>query len=224
MIGEDRRRAEKVREGRIMWILAGAGYGRHINVFLEDALATGRIRHSKSPIGAPVFFIKKKDGKLRFVQDYHVLNLITWKNRYPLPLIDDLIHRLKGAKYFTKLNVRWGYNNVRIKKGDEWKAAFRTNHGLFKLLVMYFGLTNSPATFQRMMNEIFEDLITQGVISIYLDNILMTLEEHCPISHIVMECLRKHKLYLQHEKCEFKKPALNTLVLSSHTTKSKWTQ
>src|SRR3981189_2064619 len=136
--------------------------------FLEEAMAIGRIRHSKSPIGAPVFFIKKKDGRLRFVQDYRALNLITRKNRYPLPLIDDLIHRLKGAKYFTKLDVRWGYNNVRIKEGDEWKAAFRTNHGLFEPLVMYFGLTNSPATFQTMMNEIFEDLITQGVVSIYL--------------------------------------------------------
>src|SRR3981189_2885876 len=92
-----------------------------LDAFLEKALATGRIRHSKSPIGAPVFFIKKKDGRLRFVQDYRALNLITRKNRYPLPLIDDLIHRLKGAKYFTKLDVRWGYNNVRIKEGDEWK-------------------------------------------------------------------------------------------------------
>src|SRR3981189_2765052 len=109
---------------------------RELDTFLEEALATGRIRHSKSPIGAPVFFIKKKDGKLRFVQDYRALNLITRKNRYPLPLIDDLIHRLKGAKYFTKLDVRCGYNNVRIKEGNEWKAAFRTNRGLFEPLVM----------------------------------------------------------------------------------------
>jgi hypothetical protein len=169
------------------------------DAFLEDALATGRIRHSKSPIGTLVFFIKKKDGRLRFVQDYRALNLITRQNRYPLPLIDDLIHRLKGAKYFTKLDVRWGYNNVRIKEGDEWKAAFRTNHSLFEPLVMYFGLTNSPATFQTMMNKIFEDLITQGVISIYLDDILIfttTLEEHRLISHVVMERLREHKLYL----------------------------
>src|SRR3981189_2972187 len=165
---------------------------RELDVFLEEALAMGCIRHSKSPIGAPVFFIKKKDGKLRFVQDYRALNLITRKNRYPLPLIDDLIHRLKGAKYFTKLDVRWGYNNVRIKEGDEWKAAFRTNRGLFEPLVMYFRLTNSPATFQTMMNEIFEDLITQGVVSIYLDDILIftsTLEEHRPISRMVMERL-----------------------------------
>jgi hypothetical protein len=85
-----------------------------MDAFLEEALATGRIRQSKSPLGALVFFIKKKDGKLRFVQDYRALNAITRKNRYPLPLINNLIHWLKGACYFTKLDVRWGYNNVRI--------------------------------------------------------------------------------------------------------------
>jgi hypothetical protein len=118
-----------------------------MDTFLEEALATGRSRQSKSPLGAPAFFIKKKDRKLRFVQDYRALNAITRKNRYPLPLINDLIHRLKNACYFTKLDVRWGYNNVRIREGDKWKAAFRTNRGLFEPLVMYFSLTNSPASF-----------------------------------------------------------------------------
>jgi hypothetical protein len=146
-----------------------------MDTFSEEALATGRIRQSKSPLGAPVFFIKKKDGKLRFVQDYRALNAITRKNRYPLPLIDDLIHRLKDAHYFTKLDIRWGYNNVHIREGDEWKAAFRTNRGLFEPLVMYFGLTNnSLATFQTMMNEIFQDLSTEGVVSVYLDDILIS--------------------------------------------------
>ena len=88
------------------------------------------------------------------VQDYRALNAKTIKNTYPLPLISDLINRLRGAQYFTKLDVQW-YNNVRIKEGDEWKAAFRTNRGLFEPLVMFFSLTNSPATFQTMMNEIF---------------------------------------------------------------------
>jgi predicted aspartyl protease len=126
-----------------------------MDAFLEEVLATRHIRQSKLPLRAPVFLIKKKDRKLRFVQDYQALNVITRKNLYPLPLIDDLIHRLKDAQYFTKLDVRWGYNNVRIHEGDEWKAAFRTNRGLFDPLVMYFGLTNSPATFQMIMNEIF---------------------------------------------------------------------
>jgi hypothetical protein len=125
-----------------------------VDAFLEEALATGHIRQSKSPLGAPVFFIKKKDGKLRFVQDCRALNAITRKNRYLLPLIDDLIHRLKDTHYFTKLDIHWGYNNVCICEGNKWKAAFRTNRGLFEPLVMYFGLTNSLATFQMMMNEI----------------------------------------------------------------------
>jgi hypothetical protein len=151
-----------------------------MDAFLEEALATGCIRQSKSPLGAPVFFIKKKDGKLHFVQDHRALNAITRKNRYLLLLINDLIHRLKDARYFTKLDVRWGYNNVRIQEGDKWKAALHTNRGLFEPLVMYFGLTNSPATFQTMMNEMFQDLITEGVVSMYLDNILIfthSLEE-----------------------------------------------
>jgi hypothetical protein len=114
-----------------------------MDIFLEEALATGRIRQSKSLLRAPVFFIKKKDRKLHFIQDYRALNAITRKSRYPLPLIDDLIHRLKDVCYFTKLDVHWGYNNVRICEGDEWKATFRTNRGLFEPLVMYFGLTNS---------------------------------------------------------------------------------
>jgi hypothetical protein len=161
--------------------------------------ATGRIRQSKSPLGAPVFFIKKKDGKLHFVQDYRALNAITRKNRYPLPLIDDLIHWLKEARYFTKLDVRWGYNSVRICEGDEWKAAFCTNRGLSEPLVMYFGLTNSPATFQTMMNEIFQDLVTEGIVSMYLDDILIftnSLEEHHRVTRLVLDCMQEHKLYL----------------------------
>ncbi|SJL13052.1 uncharacterized protein ARMOST_16489 [Armillaria ostoyae] len=106
-------------------------------------------------------------------KDYRKLNEMTIKNRYPLLLISELIDKLQGAKYFTKLDVRWGYNNVRIKEGDEHKAAFRTNRGLFEPTVMFFGLTNSPATFQWMMNDIFKDLISEGKVTIYLDDILI---------------------------------------------------
>jgi hypothetical protein len=151
-----------------------------MNTFLEEALATGRIRQSKSPLGALVFFIKKKDGKLCFVQDYRALNAITRKNWYLLPLINDLINWLKGAHYFTKLDVWWGNNDVYICEGDDLKATFRTHRGLFEPLVMYFSLTNSPATFQMMMNEIFQDLITEGIVSVYLEDILIfsnSLEE-----------------------------------------------
>jgi Reverse transcriptase (RNA-dependent DNA polymerase) len=158
----------------------GPGEQDELDTFLEENLSSGRIQPSQSKIASPFFFIKKKDGKLRLVQDYRKLNEMTIKNRYPLPLTHELIDRVKGSKYFTKLDIRWGYNNVRIKEGDEWKAAFKTNRGMFKPLVMFFGLTNSPATFQTMMNDIFRDLINQGHVIIYLDDILIfteTMEE-----------------------------------------------
>jgi hypothetical protein len=110
-----------------------------LDAFIKENLASGCIRPSKSPMAAPVFFIKKKDGSLHLVQDYQVLNSKTIKNVYLLPLISDLINCLRGARYFTKLDVCWGYNNVRIKEGDEWKATFHTNRGLFEPLVMFFG-------------------------------------------------------------------------------------
>jgi len=154
---------------------------KELDSFLEENLHTRRIRPSKSPMAAPVFFIKKKDGSLWLVQDYRALNSITVKNKYSLPLISKLVSQLRGARYFTKLDVQWGFNNVRIKPGDEWKAAFRTNRGLFEPLVMFFSMTNSPATFQTMMNNIFQDLIAEGIMVVYLDDILIftrTEEEH----------------------------------------------
>lgn len=101
-----------------------------LDKFLEENLRTGQIRTSKSPMAAPFFFIKKKDGKLRPVQDYRKLNDMTVKNKYPLLLIQELIDKLKQSKYFMKMDIRWGYNNIWIKEGDEWKAVFRTNRGL----------------------------------------------------------------------------------------------
>ena len=118
--------------------------------------------------------------------------------------------------------VRWGFNNVRIKEGDEWKAAFRTNHGLYEPLVMFFSLTNSPATFQTMMDDIFKDLISEGVVMVYLDDILIfteTLEEHWNIARCVLELLEKHKLYLHSDKCEFEKTTIKYLgVIISHNS------
>ena len=148
-------------------------------------------------MASPVFFVKKKDGSLHLVQDYRMLNAMTVKNKYPLPLIPKLVNKLRGAKYFTKLDVWWGFNNVRIKEGDEWKAAFRTNQGLFEPLVMFFGLTNSPATFQTMMNDIFVDMILEGVVVVYLDDILIftkTLEKHQEVTHRVLQRLEENQL------------------------------
>ncbi|KAF8755557.1 Retrotransposon gag protein [Rhizoctonia solani] len=110
---------------------------------IEEELATGKIRPSTSLAGAPVMFVKKADGSLWLVVDYRKLNDITHKNVYPLPRQDNLMAKLQNAKLFTKLDLRWGYNNIRIKEGDEWKTAFRTKYGLFECLVMPFGLTNA---------------------------------------------------------------------------------
>ena len=170
-----------------------------LDKFLEENLRKGYIVPSKSPLASPVFFVKKKDGKLRMVQDYRKLNDITIKNRYPLPLATDIINRLRQAKYFTKFDVRWGYNNIRIKEGDEWKAAFVTNRGLYEPKVMFFGLTNSPATFQSLMNSIFVDLVAAGKVAVYLDDILIystDLEEHRTIVCEVLRRLEEHDLFL----------------------------
>jgi hypothetical protein len=192
-----------------------------LNEFLEENLKSGRIRPSKLPM-ASAFFIKKKDRTLRLVQDYRKLNEMTIKNRYPLPLILELVNKLRGAKYFSKLDIRWGYNNVRIKEGDEWKAAFQTNRGLFEPLVMFFGLTNSPAMFQTMMNNILRDFINEGHVIVYLDNTLIftdNLEEHRQILRHVLETLEKHKLFLKLEKCDFEKTEIEYLgVIISHNS------
>jgi hypothetical protein len=184
--------------------------------FLEEHLRKGYIIPSKSPIASPVFFIKKKDGRLRLVQDYRKLNDFTIKNRYPLPLASDIINRLQQARLFTKFDVRWGYNNIRIKAGDEWKAAFTTNRGLFEPQVMFFGLTNSPATFQALMNTIFADLVAAGKVAVYLDDILIysaTREEHRDVTHEVLRRLQMHDLYLRPEKCEFARDTVEYLGL-----------
>jgi len=149
-----------------------------MNKFLDENLKKGFIHPSKSPMALPFFFVSKKDAtSLRPCQDYRELNDGTVKNSYPLPLVNDLVDKLKGAKVFTKLDIEWGYNNVRIKEGDEWKAAFKTNRGLFEPTVMFFGLCNSPATFQNMMNDIFKDMIDEGWIVIYMDDILIFLKD-----------------------------------------------
>jgi len=149
---------------------------------------------------------------------------MTVKNKYPLPLISELINKLRGAKYFTKLDVQWGFNNVQMKEGDEWKAAFRTNQGLSKPLVMFFGLCNSPATFQTMMDDIFNGLITEGVVVVHLDDILIfreTLEKHQKVTQRLMELLWKNNLFLKPEKCEFEKTEVEYLrvIISQNSIK-----
>src|SRR6202522_4028187 len=182
--------------------------------FLKENLEKGYIRPSQSPMASPFFFVKKKDGKLRPCQDYRYLNDWTIKNAYPLPLISEIMDKLKGAKYFTKLDVRWGYNNVRIKKGDEWKAAFKTNKGLFEPTVMFFGMCNSPATFQGMMDAIFVDMIEGCIVIIYMDNILIfarNQEDLERYTKLVLQRLRENDLFLKALKCEFNKTRIEYL-------------
>src|SRR6266702_2565816 len=183
------------------------GEKESLATFIEEQLAKGYIRPSKSPYSSPFFFIKKKSGDLRPVQDYRRLNGLTVKNRYPLPLISELIDQVRNARLFTKLDIRWGYHNVWIKEGDEWKGAFKTNMGLYEPCIMFFGLTNSPSTFQTMMDTIFRDLVTAGEVIIYMDDILIAtpnnLEHHRRLVHQVLDRLEEHDLYLKPEKCTF---------------------
>ena len=130
-----------------------------VDQFVEDELKAGKIHESKLPYASPCFFIAKKDGSRCLVQDYQKINAFTVKDKTPLPRINDLLDVLEDGKLFTKMDIIWGYNNIRIKEGHEWKAAFLTPKGLFELTVMYFGLCNSPGTFMRMMQTIFRDMI-----------------------------------------------------------------
>ncbi|QRW17965.1 Retrotransposable element Tf2 protein [Rhizoctonia solani] len=172
---------------------------------IDKELATGKICPSTSSAGAPVMFVKKADGSLRLVVDYCKLNDVTHKNVYPLPHQDNLMAKLWHAKVFTKLDLQWGYNNVQIKEGDEWKTAFRTKYGLSEYLVMPFGLTNAPAAFQHFMNNLFRDLIDVTVV-IHLDNILIFSkkpEEHPRHVREVLSRLMKNQLFCKLLKCHF---------------------
>ena len=141
-----------------------------IHKFVQEHLNQGTIHISKSPYAANFFFVKKKDGKLHPVQDYCPLNKWTKKNKNVSPLINQIIDCLSGCTLFTTVDIWWGYNNIRIKEGDKWKGAFLTPEGLFKPTVMFFRLTNSPATFQTMMNAIFHQEVGEGWLSIYMDD------------------------------------------------------
>lgn len=159
-------------------------------------------------MASPLFFVsKKKESALRPCQDYCYLNEGTIKNTYLLPLVGDLVDKLKGEKIFSKLNLRWGYNNVRIKDGDQWKAMFKTNCGIFDPTVMFFGLCNSPATFQGMINETFEDIINKGWIVIYMDDILIfskDMNKYRKQTLQILQRLRENNLLLELGKCKFK--------------------
>ena len=152
----------------------------------------------------PVFFVDKEDESKRIVIDYHSLNDQTIKNNYPLPLIMDLIDNMRSKRVFTKMDLWWGFNNIRIKEGDEWKGVFTTHVGSFKPMVMFFGITNSLATFQTIMNKILRDMINEEKVAAFVDNMLVeteTKEGHDEIVEEVLKRLEENDLYVKPEKC-----------------------
>ena len=182
---------------------------------LSDLLSKGYIERSKSPFGAPILFVKKKDGSFRMCVDYRALNKVTIKNKCPLPLIDELLDKLHGAMWFTKIDLHSGYWQVRINSADVHKTAFRTRYGHYQFRVLPFGLTNAPATFMTMMNDIFFEFLDVFVV-VYLDDILIfskTEEEHILHVRAVLDCLRKHQLYGKLKKCEFLSRKLSFVVI-----------
>jgi hypothetical protein len=181
--------------------------------YLDENLAKNFIRHSKSPVGAPILFVKKKDGALRMCVDYRGLNKITIKYWYPLPLISGLLNQLGQAKVYTKIDLRGAYNLVRIKGGDEWKTAFWIRYGHFEYNVMPFGITNAPAIFQHLMNDIFREFLDDFMVN-YLDDILIfSKDEKDYEKHVrmVLQKLQDARFYAKLEKCIFHQPQVEFL-------------
>ena len=173
--------------------------------YLEQMQREGKIRRSTSSAAAPILFVPKPDGSLRLCIDYRGLNKITIKNRYPLPLMNEIRDRLGKATVFTKIDLKNGYYLLRMAEGEEWKTAFRCRYGLYEYTVMPFGLCNAPSTFQSMINDVFRDLLDEGVIA-YMDDILIyseTIEEHVALVRRVMEKLRKAGLCVSIKKSSF---------------------
>ncbi|CAA0835697.1 Uncharacterized mitochondrial protein AtMg00860, partial [Striga hermonthica] len=171
---------------------------------IQELLNLGFIRPSVSPWGAPVLFVKKKDGTLRMCIDYRELNRLTVKNKYPLPRIEDLFDQLRGASVFSKIDLRSGYHQLKIKEADVSKTAFRTRYGHYEFVVMPFGLSNAPAVFMDLMNRVFHPYLDRFVI-VFIDDILVysrDADQHAEHLRIVLETLRKERLYAKFSKCE----------------------
>ncbi|KAL0544922.1 hypothetical protein IC582_020052 [Cucumis melo] len=178
---------------------------KELKVQLQELLDKGFIRPSVSPWGAPVLFVKKKDGSMHLCIDYRELNKVTVKNRYPLPRIDDLFDQLQGATVFSKIDLRSGYHQLRIKDGDVPKTAFRSRYGHYEFIVMSFGLTNAPTVFMDLMNRVFREFLDTFVI-VFIDDILIyskTEAEHEEHLRMVLQTLRDNKFYAKFSKCEF---------------------
>ncbi|GJT52696.1 putative reverse transcriptase domain-containing protein [Tanacetum coccineum] len=169
---------------------------------LQELADRGFIRPSTSPWGAPVLFVKKKDGSFRMCIDYRELNKLTVKNRYPLPKIDELFDQLQGSSVYLKVDLRSGYHQLRVRDEDIPKTAFRTRYGHYEFQVMPFGLTNTPAVFMDLMNRVCKPYLDKFVI-VFIDDILIYSQEHAEHLRIILELLRKEELYAKFSKCDF---------------------
>ncbi|GFY95476.1 hypothetical protein Acr_10g0008610 [Actinidia rufa] len=178
---------------------------KELKIQLQDLLEKGFIRPSVSPWGAPVLFVRKKDGTMRLCIDYRELNKVTIKNKYPLPRVDDLFDQLQGAQVFSNIDLRLGYHQLKVKASDIEKTAFRTRYGHYEFLVMPFGVTNAPATFMDLMNRVFKTFLDEFVI-VFIDDILVyskSFAEHEQHLRVVLQILRNRRLYAKLKKCEF---------------------
>ena len=177
-----------------------------LDEFLNENLACGKIQPSVSPQAAPVFFVAKKDGKKRLIQDYQYLNSHTVVDSYPLPDIKTLLDDLASSSYFAKFDIRWGFTNIRIKAGDEWKAVFVTPRGVFEPLVMFFGQTNVPPTFQRYMNETFSRMSGERKLVIFMDDVIVhgnTRDELIACVSEFLQTCKDENLHLKISKSTF---------------------
>ncbi|GJZ39513.1 putative reverse transcriptase domain-containing protein [Tanacetum coccineum] len=180
---------------------------------LKELSDKGFIRPSSSPWGAPVLFVKKKDGSFRMCIDYRELNKLTVKNRYPLPRIDDLFDQLQGSSVYSKIDLRSGYHQLRVREEDILKTAFRTRYGHYEFQVMPFGLTNAPAVFMDLMNRVCKPYLDKFVI-VFIDDILIyskNKQEHEEHLKLILELLKKEELYAKFSKCEFWIPKVQFL-------------